>query len=192
MSWSPRASSDPASRQWFSASSLAEREIPWWESSTSQSHPRNHGLQTLAATVSLYKIWEAEEALNVSEMQPGKATLSGNLQVIWYQLLQKHFNEEGKERTAWEIYQPIRYPGLKQVAMKNIYETIEYGLNVWWYQRNCLRYNNCIVLILKSSLSARDTLKYIPIKWYVFLDLHGNDPWGGGSCRGIGWGILWS
>lgn len=42
-----------------------------------------------------------------------------------------NFKKEGQEGTAWEIYQHIMYPGLKKVAMKNIYETIEYGLNIW-------------------------------------------------------------
>lgn len=44
-----------------------------------------------------------------------------------------HFKKEEQEGTAWEIYQGIMYPGLKKVDMKNIYETIEYGLNIWWY-----------------------------------------------------------
>lgn len=48
------------------------------------------------------------------------------------------------------------------------------------------------MLILKSSSSLRDTLKYIPLKRYVFLDLNGNDPWGGCGYWGIEWGFLWS
>lgn len=44
-----------------------------------------------------------------------------------------HFKKEEQEGTAWEIYQGIIYPGLKKVTMKNIYETIEYGLNIWRY-----------------------------------------------------------
>lgn len=38
--------------------------------------------------------------------------------------------KEGQEGTAWETYQGIIYLGLKKIAMKNIYETIEYGLNI--------------------------------------------------------------
>lgn len=92
---------------------------------------RNHGLRVLGETANLYKIQETEETLNFPETQPDKAILGGELtgQMILTASKATHF-KKGQEGTAWEIYQRIMYPGLKKVAMKNIYETIEYGLNI--------------------------------------------------------------
>lgn len=117
--------------------------------------------------------------------------LGGNLQDKWYHCFKTNElqgTREG-ENSLGDLTATVHL-GLRKGDMRSIYETVQYWLDIWWWEINCLRCNTCIVLILKSSSFLSDTLKYFPING-TLSGVSMEMTHGGVSHRGIGWGFQW-